>query len=101
MKSPNESVTITAKIPFREYVEWKKYAQAKGMSVSATMVKGTRALIAPKPPIRKEPWTEEEVSDIQSMIKQDGMSAHRRQIEAAAIRCKRAKRTARNIDTEV
>jgi hypothetical protein len=101
MKSPNESVSVLAKIPFREYIEWKKFAQAKGLSVSATMIKGTRALIGKKPPIQKEPWTEEEVEDIQSMIKQTGMSAHRRQIEAAAIRCTRAKRTAQNKDTEI
>jgi hypothetical protein len=55
----------------------------------------------PKPSIQKEPWTEEQVEDIQTHLLQKGMGAHRRQIEAAAIRCTRAKRTAQNKDTQI
>jgi hypothetical protein len=101
MKSPNESVQVRAAIPFREYIEWKRIADSRRIPVSRLMVEFTRAMIKPKPPIQKEPWTEEEVEDIQSRIRQIGIGAHRRQIEAAAIRCKRAKRTARNTDTEI
>ena len=100
MKSPNESVTITAKIPYREYIDWKRQANEKRMAVSRWMIQKVREN-KPKPPIQKEPWTEEEVGEIQSMSKQVGMGEHRRQIEAAAIRCKRAKRTAQNKDTQI
>ena len=100
MKSPNESITIYAKIPFREYIEWKRKADAKRISVSRYMIEEVRKN-KPKPPIQKEPWTEEELGEIQSMSKQVGMGAHRRMIEAAAIRCKRAKRTAQNKDTQI
>jgi hypothetical protein len=101
MKSPNESVQVRAAIPFREYIEWKRIADSRRIPVSRLMVELTRAMIKPKPPIQKEPWTEEESNEIQSMIKQIGMGEHRRQIEAAAIRCTRAKRTAQNKDTEI
>ena len=100
MKSPNESVSITAKIPYREYIEWKRQANEKRMAVSRWMIQKVREN-KPKPPIQKEPWTEEELGEIQSMSKQVGMGEHRRMIEAAAIRCKRAKRTAQNKDTQI
>jgi hypothetical protein len=100
MKLPNESVVVRASIPFREYIEWKRKADAKRISVSRFMIQRVRES-EPKPPIQKEPWTEEQVEDIQTHLLQKGMGEHRRQIEAAAIRCKRAKRTAQNKDTEI
>ena len=100
MKSPNESVKVSASIPFREYIEWKRKADAKRISVSRYMIEKVREG-QPKPAIQKEPWTEEQVDEIQTHLLQKGMGAHRRQIEAAAIRCKRAKRTAQNKDTQI
>ena len=100
MKSPNESVKVSASIPFREYIEWKRKADAKRISVSRYMIEKVREG-QPKPAIQKEPWTEEQVDEIQTHLLQKGMGAHRRQIEAAAIRCTRAKRKAQNKDTEI
>jgi hypothetical protein len=100
MKLPNESVKVSASIPFREYIEWKRIADSKRISVSRYMIERVRETHK-KPPIQKEPWTEEEVQDIKTHLLVNGIGEHRRRVEAAAIRCKRAKRTAQNKDTDI
>lgn len=81
-------------------MELKKQATKKGISIPKLCVQLMREYMANEG-VDKTPITQEDIDAYELSKKRVGMGEHRRMIEAKAIKCRRAKRTSQNKDTEI
>jgi len=82
-------------------MELKKESIKSGISIPKLCVEKMRAIAAEVGITNTTPVTQEDWDAYELSKKRVGMGEHRRMIEAKAIKCRRAKRTAQNKDTEV
>ncbi len=94
-----ERVFVATHIPAPTYLFWRKEARKQGKTLSVVLHDLLKKHFEQSKP---EPLAEEEQAEqLDAVLIKKGMGEHRRMIEAAAIRCTRAKRTAQNIDTQI
>ncbi len=94
-----ERISVKTDVHAPIYFHWRKQARLQGKTLSVVLGELMKKGFEQAKP---QPISEEEQAELMdSLLVKRGMGEHRRQIEAAAIRCKRAKRTAQNIDTQI
>jgi hypothetical protein len=100
-KIPREKIRFTFRVPYPIYMELKKESIKRGISIPKLCVEKIRANAAKEGVTYTTPITQEDIDAYELGKKRVGMGEHRRIIEAKAIKCRRAKRTSQNIDTQI
>ena len=94
-----ERISIQTHVHAPIYLFWRKEARKQGKTLSVLLAELMKKHFEQSKP---EPLPEEEQAEqLDAVLIKKGMGEHRRIIEAAAIRCTRAKRTAQNKDTQI